>query len=996
MKTTKEPVKKLKLSFAMGGGVSLGAFSGAALTEALKLLLISGLDDEGRRYTHIELDSMSGASAGAVSLCIMLSCLLNYKRYLSDSHPLPKNKFSLNDIDAELGQQFGVDWKRNYIAHVEPLRALQVAQKLQEVLWVERVNMDELVRLDRFNLDNKDSVSLLDRSLLIELVNEFILSDIQKLNTDNSHIISKERFLFACSLTNLIPLALGNGDNQQELTEPLVKELQKAHASYNHKELRLFDFQLNRAAVEEGSRLTKAITVGRNKSFQFQIDQPEIWSIISATCLACAAFPFAFEPVVLKRYKYEYKIKEYESGIENEVTFESDFETKLKAGDIPVFQSDYTTKYNKRIEQSVPWTTRKHKPILSEAPAELEDEEFFYFSYIDGGTLNNEPIREAFRMANYLDTRDPTPSEAYDRVIIFVDPIVRTEQVNHNSESFYSYNVKNKYGRLYVRKNGEWNRLTSYTSKLIDTLRDQGAIKEEHKISTYMSSVNLNKKLTLLIDSSPFPSEFTDDFTETILEFLRFQSQQNNDDQISTFDVNDRIFIEQSIKKYLIERKIEAQFDPVFKYFYKLIDILRAYEQAEATLSEMTAKLNHRIPFEYIPVIKKLFYHNILQAILDADGKDPNAMRMAITPVRYPVKPNDDLEEPETIKLPGSEFEAFGGFANHASRAFSNAYGRYCAFQALTRGDFRNYFTRIMNDGEVPYNARMVQLDESDRVEKYYRKSLMSHSPLAEPQRANLYWKDIRLKIYRLLKLRINKSFWPIIKSNSFISAVAALLIAIFLPWSIQSYLPFSAAIVQFLLFVGMVMGALHLLSKNQKAKLHQAFYYHRLDCIKLVMECHDDRNIITHVQFTPQGKKMPVLSIANGHVCAVPYFIGYLPFDKLSTSNIHFITEQHIKKRFNHVFSLIEKDIQTDQLITSIQFYKKSLLSSYKLLFEVPITALLEVDRIEEVEKFISPIVRCDVTAQGLVNFELLDEVQPLEDRILTHYEQAQRNSTT
>ncbi len=39
--------KKLKVCLAMGGGVSLGSYSGAALTEALKLLILYGRDHEG-------------------------------------------------------------------------------------------------------------------------------------------------------------------------------------------------------------------------------------------------------------------------------------------------------------------------------------------------------------------------------------------------------------------------------------------------------------------------------------------------------------------------------------------------------------------------------------------------------------------------------------------------------------------------------------------------------------------------------------------------------------------------------------------------------------------------------------------------------------------------------------------------------------------------------------------------------------------------------------
>ena len=56
----------LRIGFAMGGGVSLGTFNGAALTQALKLAILRS------PYTRIEVDCFSGASAGAMSLAVLL------------------------------------------------------------------------------------------------------------------------------------------------------------------------------------------------------------------------------------------------------------------------------------------------------------------------------------------------------------------------------------------------------------------------------------------------------------------------------------------------------------------------------------------------------------------------------------------------------------------------------------------------------------------------------------------------------------------------------------------------------------------------------------------------------------------------------------------------------------------------------------------------------------------------------------------------------------
>jgi len=51
----------LRIGFAMGGGNSLGTFNGAALSQALKLLLLRGIDRNGEPYERVEVDVFSGA-----------------------------------------------------------------------------------------------------------------------------------------------------------------------------------------------------------------------------------------------------------------------------------------------------------------------------------------------------------------------------------------------------------------------------------------------------------------------------------------------------------------------------------------------------------------------------------------------------------------------------------------------------------------------------------------------------------------------------------------------------------------------------------------------------------------------------------------------------------------------------------------------------------------------------------------------------------------------
>jgi len=94
-----------------------------------------------------------------------------------------------------------------------------------------------------------------------------------------------------------------------------------------------------------------------------EVNQPDAWKEITATAIAGGAFPLAFEPVVIERSKEEYG------------------------------------------------------PLW---PRELRDRAAFPFTFGDGGTFNNEPLREAMQIIGFMDAREKTDS--YDRVLLYIDP----------------------------------------------------------------------------------------------------------------------------------------------------------------------------------------------------------------------------------------------------------------------------------------------------------------------------------------------------------------------------------------------------------------------------------------------------------------------------------------------------------------------------------------------------------------------------------------------
>ena len=66
--------KTLRVALVMGGGVSLGAFSGGALAETIRQLY--ELRQQGE-YEDVVLDVFSGASAGGITLALLLRALAN-------------------------------------------------------------------------------------------------------------------------------------------------------------------------------------------------------------------------------------------------------------------------------------------------------------------------------------------------------------------------------------------------------------------------------------------------------------------------------------------------------------------------------------------------------------------------------------------------------------------------------------------------------------------------------------------------------------------------------------------------------------------------------------------------------------------------------------------------------------------------------------------------------------------------------------------------------
>ena len=476
--------KTLKVCLAMGGGVSLGSYSGAGLTEALKLLVIYGKyknkDNEYIPYDDIIVDGMSGASAGAISLGILLRCLIDYKSMIKHSGFTTKE-----EVLKSLADDY-FDGEVNNIpeAKIEKLCALEVAQKTQYQLWVQEVDVAGLYghKDDKtYQPDPQKPFGLLERRRLEELTKQYILPK-EDFDSSAPQIVDKNRVIFACSLTNLLPMPVGYNSVGNTVQE---KNLLRSTASNNHTEVRVIDFVFNdkkeKPTDNRWLKFARDEATRDGKSKFFDINKPESWATLAASTLACGAFPIAFPPVLLKRYK-----SEFDSLIEDK---EASKTLKNSWPGSLLKISNSITSYRAKVKPLV-----ENSYFTNDSPTNKLDYKSFNFPYIDGGTFNNEPIKEAFRIASFQDYKNNTINE--DRLVLFVDPIVRKDEFKPFTLNTYAP-ISTDFDEKVTTPKGELNKLFGVISPLLGALIDQGSIKEEQKIIGAIQSLDLRAKACL-------------------------------------------------------------------------------------------------------------------------------------------------------------------------------------------------------------------------------------------------------------------------------------------------------------------------------------------------------------------------------------------------------------------------------------------------------------------------------------------------------------------
>ncbi len=396
--------KSIRVALAMGGGTSQGTFSGVALTEALKLLVLYG--DGGKPCEDVTIDAMSGASAGSITLAILLRTLMVPVEHEATA-------------DARLKRLHGKAYSKAAPAIRRLLLALQSTQDQQWKLWARHAFIQALLGTwpgqDRSS--RRTDAGLLYRRLLDDMARFYL--DPQGINLDAAALLAP-RVLFCCTLANLTPIRQHAERDLMPGPDPSrpLAALADALSSKSHRDLRVFDINLEALpqAVDPDTYPESWVRchpgAGDASRHALDLRTVEAWGPLAATAMASGAFPFGFAPISLTRHAWE-------------------------------------------LPSQWPWE-----------PAERPTHAF---TYVDGGTFENEPLREAFRLAAFLDA---THRDGAERIVLFVDPNVSSlDQVSFRVPILRRFGREGKPLKTPAR-------LAAHVGTMFQAIRDQASARE--------------------------------------------------------------------------------------------------------------------------------------------------------------------------------------------------------------------------------------------------------------------------------------------------------------------------------------------------------------------------------------------------------------------------------------------------------------------------------------------------------------------------------------
>src|SRR5690606_33500871 len=128
-------------------------------------------------------------------------------------------------------------------------------------------------------------------------------------------------------------------------------------------------------------------------------------------------------------------------------------------------------------------------------PEELAEKEKHPFTYVDGGTFNNEPIREGMRLASYIDNINS--HVAFDRMLIFVDPMVGDMETQFRVNVHGSMGLSRSFlsGKAKIAQKSTFMRLVSKVPHMIAAILNEAQSIELSKISSVLERFENRQKM---------------------------------------------------------------------------------------------------------------------------------------------------------------------------------------------------------------------------------------------------------------------------------------------------------------------------------------------------------------------------------------------------------------------------------------------------------------------------------------------------------------------
>jgi len=654
---TSEP-KRLKLAFAMGGGVSLGAFSGAALTEAIKLALLriaeAKLRNEPLMYDRVEVDVFCGASAGSLSLAVMLRALTW------------RTQKEIDTAVQTLQKDYPKLWTT--IAANEDLKqgliAAQVAQDLQSRAWVSGIGMKQLLGDD--NPARKEALrhspGLLDAEAVYGLARELLIEGLNDPGTEFKPRLLANPSIYACTLTSLTPLTV-DARKAFAADPSSLPGLRDALVSRFHNDMRVFEINFAQAQgtslrqevresmkaviqLSELAPVAQAVSEAFNVSAHVARKMPDIasvtrpprwfriapaangdngaasepkvwalraprtWSTLSATAIASGAFPGAFPPAVLERHSYEYgwrKGMSLDSGV---------------------------------------W------------PKELKEKEAdaHPFAYVDGGVFNNDPVRQAFRIVSYVDGKET--KNDFIRRVLYVDPSVGPEDTVFRLPALVEYEtgkaeLLNIWQAAPTKDRPTLSRLLGQITGLISIIVEQGRTREADAAWSIRDAQALRRSFRA--GAGIVADSISIEYAQAVWQRLNAGSLA----LLATWE------------KQMIPAGVADQQGGMRRVLRELglNHLLPMVDDFVKEGPASTALAGTRVQ-DWIHAHLCLYY----DLLLDLEGVDDSAVLIAITPYEKLELPN-----PVPLKLLGDPISAFAGFFSKAAREHDAQAGRFCA-----------------------------------------------------------------------------------------------------------------------------------------------------------------------------------------------------------------------------------------------------------------------------------------------------------------------------